>query len=84
MDVEMKVIIAGTMRMLEKMNPGKRKWKEVKCEFKQNGMVEAFGAPVSKREIFLRNERNWFKVDGSPDIKTVKKVQHVFSYPAHY
>jgi hypothetical protein len=84
MDKEMKVMIGGTMRMLKKMNPEKRTWKEVKCEFAQNGMVEAFEEPVSKRDTFLRSERNWFKLDGSPDVAIVKELQHVFSHPAHY
>lgn len=78
MDENLKVMIAGTVRMIQRMAPEQRQWKAVESAFLNNPLVEPFGDPIHRRDTLIKNALNLFKVNGAPDSAIVKEVESWF------
>ena len=81
MDNELKVMIAGTMRALEK----ERKqgegipWETVISVMTQNQLLEPNGDEIVRSDKLLKEGHGLFKFDGSPDPAVVEQVPFLFS-----
>ncbi|KAL2886819.1 hypothetical protein HOO65_060649 [Ceratocystis lukuohia] len=61
LDSNLKVMIAGTVRMIKKIPPSQRKWKTIEQAFTENNLVESSGEPVHRKNMLLKKEvKLWF------------------------
>ncbi|KKF93481.1 hypothetical protein CFO_g4167 [Ceratocystis platani] len=69
LDSNLKVMIAGTVRMIKKIPPSQRKWKTIEQAFTENNLVESSGEPVHRKNMLLKKEVHAFKMSGAADVK---------------
>ncbi|MEG4440520.1 hypothetical protein QUB47_01525 [Microcoleus sp. AT9_B5] len=80
MDEKLKVLIAGTVRELQKVPSNNLSWEEVISIFNQNSLMERVGnSEISKTDKLIKDYgTSFFKIDGSPDTSVVKEVESWF------
>lgn len=77
MDDHLKVMIAGTMRELEKARKnGPLTWATIESIMSQNVLVEPRPGKdkIDVHNTFTKEGTHWFKTDGSPDAPVVREV----------
>jgi len=77
MDDELKIIIAGTNRELEKVPALDRTWDKVISVFMQNPLIEPMDTPtanIARADKLIKNDSNVFKVDREHDDGIVREV----------
>ncbi|KAJ3571450.1 hypothetical protein NP233_g3746 [Leucocoprinus birnbaumii] len=83
MDEQLKVIISGTMRSLEKKRADVKRaltWDEVMSVMMQNSLLEPADGKVDRADKMIKPSKlNAFKFDGSPNDTIVKEVQSWFT-----
>ncbi|KAF8877750.1 hypothetical protein CPB84DRAFT_357214 [Gymnopilus junonius] len=87
MDEHLKVMIAGTMRLLEKKRKEKGdplSWDEVMSVLMQNTLIEPddskAGSKIDRADKLIKpSVLNFFKISGAPDPTVVKEVQTWFT-----
>ncbi|KAF4547802.1 Hypothetical protein D9617_36g063400 [Elsinoe fawcettii] len=75
LDEDLKIMIAGTMKVLEKL-PDK-KWESVLSAMMQNGMIEPDGDGIIRADQIIEEGTAPFKTDGSPDAAIVDRARNV-------
>ncbi|KAJ3559795.1 hypothetical protein NP233_g11174 [Leucocoprinus birnbaumii] len=82
LDEKLKVVIAGTMRALEKKRAEVQRaltWDELISVLMQNSLVEPDDVKIDRSDEFIKPSKlNVFKFDGSPDAAIVKEVENWF------
>ncbi|KAL1900762.1 hypothetical protein Cpir12675_000776 [Ceratocystis pirilliformis] len=76
LDSNLKVMIAGTVRMIKKIPPSQRKWKTIEQAFTEKNHVESSGEPVHRKDMLLKKEVHAFKMSGAADVDIVKLWFH--------
>jgi len=79
MDDELKIMISGTLHLLEKIPPKERTWDKVMSTMMQASLLEPSDGKVDRVDKLLKSGVNVFKFDGSPDAAIVKEVEGWFS-----
>jgi fructose-1,6-bisphosphatase/sedoheptulose 1,7-bisphosphatase-like protein len=79
LDDNLKVMIAGTMRALAQVPVQQRSWEKIVSVMMQNPLIEPDAASIYHADKLLKEETNFFKVDGSPDQDVVKGVHRAHS-----
>lgn len=74
MDDHLKVIISGTMRNLAKLPSNQRTAKNVESVMMNNTLLEPEEKAVERADRIIKDDMNYFKIDGSPDNIVVKEV----------
>ncbi|KAJ7839489.1 hypothetical protein B0H13DRAFT_1911236 [Mycena leptocephala] len=78
LDDELKIMIAGTMRLLATVPVQQRTWEKMLELMMQNLLLEPEVSGISRAEKLVKDETNFFKVDGSPDPNVVREVENWF------
>ncbi|KAJ7200675.1 hypothetical protein B0H12DRAFT_1036650 [Mycena haematopus] len=78
MDNNLKIMIAATMRALAKVPPQQRSWEKVLEVMMQNPLLVTDETGTSRAEKLVKDETNFFRVDGSPDPNVVREVETWF------
>ncbi|KAJ7083765.1 hypothetical protein C8R44DRAFT_753330 [Mycena epipterygia] len=78
LDNELKIMIAGTMRTLDKAPVQQRSWERVLEIMMENPLLEPEASGISRTDKFLKEETNVFKLDGSPDPNIAREVETWF------
>ncbi|KAI0329992.1 hypothetical protein GY45DRAFT_1251649 [Cubamyces sp. BRFM 1775] len=80
MDDELKVMIAGTMRALEKERKKGEgiSWETVVSVMTQNPLLEPNGDEIVRSDKLIKEGHGLFKFDGSPDQAVVEQVNSWF------
>ncbi|KAJ3559796.1 hypothetical protein NP233_g11176 [Leucocoprinus birnbaumii] len=82
LDEKLKVMIAGTMRALEKKRADVQRaltYEEVISVMRQNSLLESDEATIERSDKLIKpSKMNAFKFDGSPDAAIVKEVENWF------
>jgi len=76
LDDELKIMIAGTMKILAKQTD--KSWKAVLSTMMQNPLLEADDAEVARADKLIKESVSAFKFDGSPDAGICREVQSWF------
>ncbi|KAJ7722709.1 hypothetical protein B0H16DRAFT_1334580 [Mycena metata] len=79
LDAKLKVMIAGTMRILDKIPPKQRTWDGIIASIRQKNFVEPDGDPVARKRKLTKGHVNVFKFDGSPDPEILVEVEEWFA-----
>ncbi|KAI0330041.1 hypothetical protein GY45DRAFT_795182 [Cubamyces sp. BRFM 1775] len=81
MDEQLKVMISGTMRALEKeRQKGENiSWETVVSVMTQNPLLEPFGDEIVRSDKLIKEGNGFFKFDGSPDRAIVEQVNSWFA-----
>ncbi|KAJ6620954.1 hypothetical protein B0H10DRAFT_1875405 [Mycena sp. CBHHK59/15] len=80
MDDKLKIMIAGTMRVLSKIPPPQRSWDKVIETMMQNTLLEPVGSDnINRVDKFIKEGTNVFKFDGSPDTTIMREVETWFT-----
>ncbi|KAJ7735018.1 hypothetical protein B0H16DRAFT_1731528 [Mycena metata] len=79
LDAHIKVMIAGTMHILDKIPPKQRTWDGIIASMNQNNFIEPYGDVVGRTYKLTKGRVNVFKFDGSPDPKILVKVEEWFA-----
>lgn len=74
LDDQLKIMIDGTMQALVKMPPQQRSWEKVLEVMMQNPLLEPEASGISRADKLIKEETNFFKVDGSPHLDVVREV----------
>lgn len=74
MDDNLKVMIAGTMRNLAKLPSNQRTAKNVESVMMNNALLEPEENSVNRSDKIIKDDMNYFKIDGSPDNVVVREV----------
>jgi hypothetical protein len=74
LDDQLKIMIAGTMRALATVPAQQRTWEKILEVMMQNPLLEPDASGISRAEKLVKDETNFFKVDGSPDPHVVREV----------
>ncbi|KAI4721258.1 hypothetical protein E4T48_02464 [Aureobasidium sp. EXF-10727] len=75
LDDELKIMIAGTTKLIGDIPPEQRSWdKVVECCMQNPLMEPKDDKPISREDSLLEESTSAFKVDGSPDNIIVQKV----------
>lgn len=80
MDEKLKILIAGTVRELQKIPSDQLSWDKVVSIFNQNSLMERMGnSEINKSDKLIKDRgTSAFKCDGSPDAAIVKEVESWF------
>jgi hypothetical protein len=80
MDEKLKILIAGTVRELQKLPSDQLSWDKVVSIFNQNSLMERMGnSEINKSDKLIKDRgTSAFKFDGSPDAAIVKEVEAWF------
>ncbi|KAM4066581.1 hypothetical protein HRG_000666 [Hirsutella rhossiliensis] len=76
MDDRLKVMIAGTMKVLGKQTD--KSWKAVLSTMMQNELLEPDGAEIARADKMIKESVNDFKIDGSADENIVREAKTWF------
>jgi hypothetical protein len=74
LDDELKIMIAATMRLLATVPVQQRTWEKMLELMIQNPLLEPEASGISRAERLVKEETNFFKLDGSPDPNVVREV----------
>ena len=75
MDEDLMVMIAGSIKDLEDMEPDERSWNAVTNAFMQNPLMEPVGtSEVYRSDKLIKRAVNVFRFDGSPEASIVQEV----------
>ncbi|KAK4201164.1 hypothetical protein QBC40DRAFT_253336 [Triangularia verruculosa] len=77
MDDELKIMIAGTMKILAKQSD--KSWNAVLSTMMQNELLQPDGDEVARADKLIKASSSDFKFDGSPDASIVREVQTWFT-----
>ncbi|KAK4183870.1 hypothetical protein QBC35DRAFT_477779 [Podospora australis] len=77
MDDGLKIMIAGTMKMLSKQN--NKSWNAVLSNMMQNVLLQPDGNEVARADKLIKESSNDFKFDGSADDGIVREVKSWFT-----
>ena len=72
MDDELKIMIAGTLKVLGKQTD--KSWKSVLSTMMQNELLEPDGEEIARADKLIKESSSDFKTDGSPDEAIVREV----------
>lgn len=72
MDDQLKIMIAGTMKILAKQTD--KSWNAVLSTMMQNELLEPDGSEVVRADKIIKESTSDFKTDGSPDANIVREV----------
>ena len=77
MDEQLKVMIAGTMRLLKshKEKHGAMDWQTINSLFMQNSLLEPFDKEIVRSDKLIKEDTSFFKFDGSPSKSVVEEVR---------
>ncbi|KAI0740170.1 hypothetical protein C8Q76DRAFT_790639 [Earliella scabrosa] len=81
MDEELKVMIAGTVRLLEshrERNRNPMDWETINSLFMQNPLLEPVDAPVLRSEKLIKADKSFFKFNETPSRSVVEEVHSWF------
>ncbi|KAI4730337.1 hypothetical protein E4T49_01911 [Aureobasidium sp. EXF-10728] len=77
LDDELKIMIAGTTKLIGEIPPEQRSWdKVIECCMQNPLMEPKDDKPISREDEMLEKSSSVFKVSGAPDDSIVKKVSH--------
>ncbi|KAI0654173.1 hypothetical protein C8Q70DRAFT_937231 [Cubamyces menziesii] len=81
MDEQLKVMISGTMRALEKERQKGESisWETVVSVMSQNPLLEPFEDEIVRSDKLIKEGNSFFKFDGSPDHAIVEQVNSWFA-----
>ncbi|KAK1828495.1 hypothetical protein QBC39DRAFT_384922 [Podospora conica] len=77
MDLELKVMIAATMKYLAKLED--KSWRNVLASMSQNVLLEPEGEPIARTTSFTKESVSQWKFDGSPQSTIVQEVKTWFN-----
>ncbi|KAI5081744.1 hypothetical protein GOP47_0001487 [Adiantum capillus-veneris] len=84
MDEQLKVIIAGTTRIMSKLVQEAKdrnqsiEWSEVVATMTQNPLLKPFEDLIERNDKLIKTDMNYFKFDGSADHTIVREVETWF------
>lgn len=78
MDDHLKVMIAGTNKLIADLDPKDRSWEKVVACFNQNPLMEADGQAINRTDKIIKNSSGAFRVDGLPSQAIVQEVHSWF------
>ncbi|KAJ7234292.1 hypothetical protein C8J57DRAFT_1729207 [Mycena rebaudengoi] len=78
LDDQLKIMIDGTMQALVKIPPQQRSWEKVLEVMMQNALLEPAASGISRADKLIKEETNFFKVDGSPHLDVVREIETWF------
>ncbi|KAI3617015.1 hypothetical protein WG66_004279 [Moniliophthora roreri] len=80
-DEKLKIMISDTMKMLDEYrnDVDEMDWDCIMGFFMRNSELEPIGPKVRSVDKFIKKDRNFFKVDGSPDQAVVEEVKSWFT-----
>ncbi|KAJ6568538.1 hypothetical protein B0H19DRAFT_1065364 [Mycena capillaripes] len=78
LDDELKIMIAGTMRSIAQVPAPQRSWEKILEVMMQNPLLEPEAFGTSRADKFVKEEVDFFKLDGSPDSLSVREVEPWF------
>jgi hypothetical protein len=73
-DDDLKVMIAGTTKLIGEIKPEGRSWDGIQSCMVQNPLAEPVDDGIAKTDNYTKSGANFFKFDGGPDGASVKKV----------
>ncbi|KAF9080337.1 hypothetical protein BGX27_005521 [Mortierella sp. AM989] len=80
LDNELKVMIAGTTRAIERLPTNQRTWENVTSTLAQNSLLKPLDDGIAKSDKLIKDYgSSFFKFDGSPDPSIVREVQTWFT-----
>ncbi|KAI5238035.1 hypothetical protein E4T42_09077 [Aureobasidium subglaciale] len=79
LDDGLKIMIAGTTKLIGSIDPAQRSWDKVVECCMQNPLMEPDGEAISHHDQYVKNSSHDFKVDGSPDNAIVQEVTSWFN-----
>ncbi|KAF8206651.1 hypothetical protein K438DRAFT_1962983 [Mycena galopus ATCC 62051] len=82
MDEQLKIMIAGTNRELEKTPAEERTWDKIIAILMQNPLIEPVDTPTAnivRADKLIKQDSNWFKVDRHKDDGVAREVLSWFT-----
>jgi len=81
MDDELKVILSGTLRTLQKIPAHERSWERIMGDMRQNSLLETTPHDeVTRVDSLAKEGLHAFNFDGNPDSAIVNEVRVLLSY----
>ncbi|THY71685.1 hypothetical protein D6C95_10253, partial [Aureobasidium pullulans] len=79
MDDELKIMIAGTTKLIGDIPKEKRNWDSVMASCMQNFLMEPDGDAIARADKLIKKSSENFQTDGSPKDQIVQEVSTWFS-----